>query len=359
MHHLKIDLGNCVRVYSKNAACDLCAQSCPENAIFFNENILKVEDSCIDCGGCIGICPTEAISLPDFNTLDFIFAFLENEESLLSCKKNLPCLATLGVEHLVSLALLGRELILDIGHCSSCEIKDPLFDVITHNIDEANRFLEALENGKKIKAEEIACEQEPHEESVPERRAFLQRLSLKGALRSKAEFERAVEEIDKRGLLTTTDTANIRKKEVPNRRKLLFMALRRIDKPERYRRFEAEELSFISQKRIDEKCDNCSICYRVCPTGALHSDQRGTKILFDTLSCVKCRLCHDVCEPNAIDLEEISTKSFFEPKVTELKKFNLVRCDECANYFTYLGGETICPRCKIEEEEAKSLWGIQ
>ncbi len=306
----------------------------------------------------MGVCPTEAISLPHFNTIDFVFSFLEKGESLLSCRKNLPCLASLSVEHLVSMAIMGERTILDTGHCGTCEIANPLYDTIRSHIDEANTLLMAFGSDKRLEAEEIGYTQEVPQQKV-DRRAFLERFSLKGAVRTKAEFEKRVEEIDKRDAITTTDTANIRQKAVPNKRKLLFMALKRVQRPQAYRIFEPDELSFISRKRIDENCDNCSLCYRICPTGALQSNPKGTKILFDTLSCVKCRLCHDVCEPDAIHFESISVKNFFEPEITELKRFEKMRCDECANYFTYLGGETLCPRCKIEEEEARSLWGIR
>ena len=356
MHKLKIELGNCVKVYAKNATCTKCADICPHDAIDYNENIPVVSDACTDCGGCIGVCPTEAISLKNFDTLDFIFSFLEGEESLISCKKNIPCLATLSVENLISLALLGNETVLDLGHCASCAIQEPLYAQIQQNITEANLFLQNINSTKTVKTEMLGYE-EPFEEEEPDRREFLKRFSIKGAIKSKIEFEEALHE--EQHIISTEDTQNIRKKEIPNKRKLLFMALKRAETPTAYHTYMADEISFISQKNINDNCDNCSMCYRLCPTGALQSDRRQTKIDFDPLMCVKCSLCHDVCEPNAITLIPCSTKEFFEPKVKELINFKVVRCDECANFFTYFGGEKTCPRCKIEEEEAKSLWGIQ
>ena len=356
MHNLKIELGNCVKVYAKNATCTKCEDICPHHAISYNENIPVVSDTCTDCGGCIGVCPTEAISLKNFDTLDFIFSFLESEESLISCKKNIPCLATLSVENLISLALLGDETILDLGHCASCEIQEPLYAQIQQNITEANLFLQNINSTKTIKTEMLGYK-ELVEEKEPDRRQFLKRFSVKGAIKSKIEFEEALHE--EQHAISIEDTQNIRKKEIPNKRKLLFMALKRAQTPVNYHTYMSDEISFTSQKNINDDCDNCSICYRICPTGALQSDRRQTKIDFDPLMCVKCSLCHDVCEPNAITLIPYSTKELFEPKVTELINFKVIRCDECANFFTYFGGEKTCPRCKIEEEEAKSLWGIQ
>ena len=356
MHNLKIDLGNCVKVFAKNSTCTKCEEICPHNAISYLENIPNVNDQCIDCGGCIGVCPTEAISLKTFDTLEFIFSFLENNESLISCKKNIPCLATLSVENLISLALLSKETILDLGHCATCPITDPLLNQINTNILEANSFLKEIQSDKQIISKDVHYE-EPIKEDEPDRREFLKRFSVKGAIKSKVEFEQIIE--DSQQELSQEDTANIRKKIIPNKRKLLFMALKRVNKPNVYHSFMHEELSFISQKNINDDCDNCSMCYRICPTGALQSNKRQTKIDFDPLMCVKCSLCHDVCAPNAITLIPYNTKELFEPKITELINFKVIRCEECANFFTYFGGEKLCQRCKIEEEEAKSLWGIQ
>ena len=356
MHNLRIDLGECVKVSSKLSECTKCQDICPVSAISYDENIPKVNDACVDCGGCIGVCPTEAISLKDFNVMDFLFSHMESEEPLISCKKNIPCLALLSVENLISLALLSKETLLDLGHCASCEIADPLENTIKQNIQEANTFLENIESDKRIKTEEVRY-QEPISNEEPNRRDFFKKFTLDGAIKSKIEFEEAIKDEDEG--VTLQDSANIRQKKLPNKRKLLFMALKRTQKPEQYHTFMHEEISFTSSKHINEDCDNCSMCYRICPTEALSSDRRQTKIEFDSLLCVKCALCHDVCAPDAITLTPHTTQTIFEPKIEELTNFKVVRCDECANYFTYFGGEKMCPRCKIEEEEAKSLWGIQ
>ncbi len=356
MHNLKIDLGNCVKVFAKNSTCTKCEEICPHSAISYIDNVPNVSDQCTDCGGCIGVCPTEAISLKTFDTLEFIFSFLENDESLISCKKNIPCLATLSVENLISIALLSKETILDLGHCATCPIADPLLNQINTNILEANTFLKEIQSDKQIISNDVHYE-ESIKEDEPDRREFLKRFSVKGAIKSKVEFEQIIE--DSQQTLSQEDTANIRKKVIPNKRKLLFMALKRVNKPNFYHSFMHEELSFVSQKNINDNCDNCSMCYRICPTGALQSNKRQTKIDFDPLMCVKCSLCHDVCAPNAITLIPYNTKELFEPKIKELINFKVIRCEECANFFTYFGGEKLCQRCKIEEEEAKSLWGIQ
>jgi Fe-S-cluster-containing hydrogenase component 2 len=347
---LNIDLGNCVKVVSKNSSCQNCADVCPVEAINFIENIPQVLPECTDCGLCLGVCPTEAISLRDFDILEFVFGFLELEDSTIKCQDHVPCVGTLHVEHLISLALL-KEQQLELECCELC------YQESIKKTQEANFFLQSLQSDKQINVN-LQKEQEKEVEQVDNRRDFLKRLSLKGAIKSKIEFEKEVQSTETK-ILNSNDSANIRKKELPNKRKLLYMALKRVGEIPTYELIQEQNLSFISQKSINSSCDNCSMCYRICPTGALQSDKRGSKIDFDALSCVKCRLCHDVCEPDAITLVSFNTKSMFEPKIDELIKFDVIRCNDCGNFFTYQGGEPTCYRCTLEEEEAKSLWGIQ
>jgi Fe-S-cluster-containing hydrogenase component 2 len=358
MQKLNIDLGSCVRVSSKFSECSKCKDICPVEGIVFDENIPLVQDSCIDCGGCIGVCPTEAISLSDFDTINFIFDLLKSDEDLISCKSNIPCLGVLSVENLISMAVLGEgKTTLDLGHCESCEIKEPLFQEIKNNIKEANDFLSNLNVDFMIESSYDAFIKDEPKES-PNRRDFLKKFSLKGAIETHKEFDKELEKIDKRADIDNATTSKMKEKSLPNKRKLLYMALKRFDEIENVK-LPKDTLSFISQKSVDVSCDNCSFCYRLCPTGALSSDNRGSKIDFDALSCVKCHLCHDVCQSDSIHIEDFESDLFFHQKVQNLIKFKQIRCEECGMFFSLFDDSTMCKRCTIEEEEAKSLWGIE
>ncbi len=118
--NLAFELASCVRATSKLSECTKCVESCPVNTIEIVENIpLFTPSACVDCGGCVGACPTEAFSLANFSTVEFFFDMLEESEPLISCKKNIPCIATLSVEHLISLALASDKPVqLDLGHCA-------------------------------------------------------------------------------------------------------------------------------------------------------------------------------------------------------------------------------------------------
>lgn len=353
--NLTLDVSSCVRASSKFSECTRCVDICPVHTIEIVDNIPAFTPSaCIDCGGCVGVCPTESFSLKNFSPINFFFETLKSQTTQLTCQTDLPCLSTLNVEYLIALALSSDEpIIMNVDACQCGGESDQLSQQIRHNIEEANFILESFSD-KHIEIATFTPEQTEKEETATNRRDLF---SLKAVLKNKQSFEEAVDADDLKSFgIDTATIAKIRDKKIPDKRKLLFSVLKRIGKQEQYDVIASEDISFSSQKFVDERCTNCQICYRICPTGALSSDGKFSLINFDAMMCVKCHLCHDVCEPNAIHIQPgFEIKEFFEPTQRTLATFNIKRCNECGNYFTYTGGSIECPRCRIEEEEAMEL----
>lgn len=354
---LHLEISSCVRATSKFSECTKCVDACPES-IQLVDNLPSFKNNTgVEAAACIGVCPTEAFSLSDFSTTEFFFSFLESKVRLISPKLNVPCISVLSVEHLISLALASsEEITLDL---SSYDPQSILYEQIEGRIDEANFILSAF-SSKQLHSnvDSVALqEKKSEEEEVSSRRSFLGNASLKGVVKHKMTFDEAVEADElKQFALDAAVISKIREKNLPDKRKILFTTLKHAEVPEQFEVLAEEDISFVSQKFVDESCTNCQICYRICPTGALSSDGKFSLINFDAMLCVKCRLCHDVCEPNAIQLQPgFEIKEFFEPSQRTLAKFDIRRCNECGNHFTFTGGEQICPRCMIEEEEAMFL----
>jgi len=360
-----ISLNNaaCVRAVTKNSSCTKCEDLCPTEAIKIEATLpTLILQQCVGCSGCNAICPSEALKVDNFSSTNFFFDFVSQEENVISCKTNVPCLAAISAENLLSLSLLKGDIVYDMAHCENCEIAHSLKPQIEKNIEEVNYLLEAMLKDSRVKQDFSA--KETQEESQSNRRDFLNNFSLKGVGKQKQNFERAVEIEsieEKKNDLSSSDTSAMRSKDLPESRKILFTALKRVQTPETLHIIEGKEISFMSEKDIDlDSCTNCQMCYRICPTKALSSDYKSSKIDFDAGLCIKCTACHDVCEPNSITLREtFKIENFFEPKIEHLARFTIRKCNECENYFTYKGGEVICPRCKIEEDEAKDLWGLR
>jgi len=355
---LHFDVASCVRAVSKFSQCTKCMDVCPESIQIVEHLPTFALSTGVEASACIGVCPTEAFSLSDFSTTEFFFSFLESKVRLISPKINVPCVSVLSVEHLISLALASEETItIDL---SSYDDRSLLFEHIEKSIEEANFVLSSFSD-KQLDTNHIAQKNdtpvsEPNEE-VTSRRSFLGNASLKGVVKHKKAFDDAVDADELQHFeIDASIISKIKDKQLPDKRKILFTALKRAGVPDVYEVLPEVEVSFTSQKFIDESCTNCQICHRICPTGALSSNGKFSLIHFDAMLCVKCRLCHDACEPDSIHLQSgFEIKEFFEPVQRTLATFNIKRCNECGNNFTYTGGEQTCPRCLVEEEEAMFL----
>ncbi|RLA67988.1 MAG: ferredoxin [Epsilonproteobacteria bacterium] len=355
---LELDIALCVRATSKFSDCTKCIDICPESLQLVDELPSFANNTGVEAAACLGVCPTEAFSLSEFSTTEFFFSFLESKVRLISPKLNVPCLSVLSVEHFISLALASEEdITLDF---SSYDSNSMLFEHIEASIEEANFVLSSFSKKQLLTnfiLEEKYKKQNKDETEVSSRRSFLGNASLKGVVKHKMSFDEAVEAEElKTFALDTNIISKIKEKNLADKRKILFTTLKRVPVPEIFEVLPEEELSFTSQKFIDDSCTNCQICYRICPTGALSSNTKFSLIHFDAMLCVKCHLCHDVCEPNSIHLQSgFEIKEFFESNQRTLASFNIKRCNECGNSFTYTGGEQTCPRCFVEEEEAMFL----
>jgi len=357
---LTLDISRCVRATSKFSGCDACVHA-SGGAVSINEQLPEfAKGTGVEAAACVGACPTEAFSLEGFSTTAFFFRFLESGETLLKKSDTLPCLGVLGVEHFIALSL-ASDAPLNADLSDYAEDKR-LLALIGDRLEEANFVLESI-GGRpidiRLEGEAYRKETDTAEEISPDarRRVLRESATLKGALKYKMAFDEAVEADEPYRFVVDGELAEkIRDKVLPDRRKILYTVLKNAPRPERYEVLAEEDVSFISQKYVTDACTNCQICYRICPTGALGSDRKFSLIAFDAMLCVKCRLCHDVCEPDAIKLQPgVDTRVFFEPETKTLATFDVRRCMECGNPFTWFGGEQVCPRCRIEEEEAMEL----
>jgi formate hydrogenlyase subunit 6/NADH:ubiquinone oxidoreductase subunit I len=303
------------------------------------------------------------LNLDDFSPTDFFFSFAADKENLVSCQKNVPCIAALSSEQLISFAQMKQGVVLDTGHCGQCDIGERILTVMATTIDNSNYLLEAIESPYRVKCENIAFTDTIESEDKVDRRDFFKNFHLRGIGKARSDFEKEIQRTTDEFVEYTTDSSDtkaLRTKKITDRRKLFFTALKRFEVPSEFHVVQSERIVFTSQKLLDEElCTACEMCHRVCPTGALTSDMRNSKIDFDPFLCVKCHLCHDVCEPDAITLSSsYNLKEWYAPKVQNLATYLVRRCDECDGLFSSVGGEKICRRCRLEEEEARELWGL-
>jgi len=351
-NRIQFDINDCVHVYYKDSGCRKCIEVCPAEDVLYQEDYrIKIKkENCVSCGACVGACPSEAFSLKGFDIQGFYESFVSQTTDILSCKKNLPCLSILNTEYLISIVLAKkRDIILDTGHCSDCFIGS-LINNIQKNVEETNYFLEEIGVENRVITREISLKQKDTENK---RRDFLKNFGKAAAgitFWALVPGISSFEEKEEKEKNIVTEKIDIQK------RKTLLKNLRSLDKNFSQIEMEIDKISFTSDKWIDNsKCTNCSVCYNICPTGALKAGNERLKILFEPKLCIKCKVCHEVCPEDCLHLKDRLNLNTFLNEVKVLAEHLMIPCEECMVPFSYKGDTTVCPRCRELEQEIKDL----
>ncbi len=323
----------CLRNDYFHNSCNFCINICSENALALVRGKLNLfTDKCSNCGGCVGICPSEALSLESFDEIDFS---LNNKEELLTCQKNIPCLAIFDEHHLIYMALKNRELSCDLSKCKDCEVNknSKIQTQIENIIKNSNRFLKDLEIKKEIL---IKTDIE-----INKRRYLFSKFLDKANLNSDEK------EVIKDNYL----------KRVPLKRELLNRALEEII--EDLKVTKVENYSFLIDKIIENSCINCNECVEFCPSDALFKDTGGSTILFQLSKCVNCNICNEICKYKSIkNISEVDLVDFVLNRAKVLIAHDIKTCTECRMPFSYKGGELICSRCAEFKDDFSDIFKL-
>lgn len=312
---VSISLESCVKSLSLQSGCQKCADVCGENALSFRDGLVVVDAlNCTECQACVAVCPTEAIALD---------------------KKSL---------HGMSVDELFCEVVQKGGDISF-DVTSELFAACMERADEANALLAAFGISSRI----LPLKSNDKAKKVEDgsKRALFRMFTKEGIKASHDALKSGGE------LAGEIDYSLLKSKKVPSKRERFLDAVKSLEIAE-----DVEvTISFASDKYIDDSCDNCSLCYNLCPSGALETTAMKNAILFSPHLCLKCKLCEDVCESKSIfSLPVFSLIHFKEQKKRVLKKFLAKLCQTCGTVFSGDGEE--CPRCSKESEDAYELLGL-
>lgn len=53
--------------------------------------------------------------------------------------------------------------------------------------------------------------------------------------------------------------------------------------------------------RNEDLCVSCGACTAICPSGALHIERPGMRVVFDPDKCIVCQLCIKACPVRAME----------------------------------------------------------
>jgi energy-converting hydrogenase A subunit P len=340
----KFDYFKCLRSdYAKNE-CSFCIDICPEEAMVFDRTRLTLDpERCTGCSACMGGCPTEALMSDLFDPNRFVLEFSASKDHDISCKENVPCLAALSPEHLVSIVLRkSGGITCDLSHCEGCAInkENKARERIDDAIDEAGKFLQLCNEANGIEKRE----QVSGNDVALDRRGMFKKLF------------RAAQEIQEEASMAELVPPEHEKQ--PVKRIILKNSLKRVAE-----RFEANtgadtSFSFVVGKKIDaDTCTNCQECAMFCPTEALSILKDNTGIVFQVGKCIACGICNDLCQPRSIsDDTHLDLVNFAFDRMELLVKHRLEVCEECKIAFPYRGGEKICDRCRDYKDHFSDLF---
>lgn len=341
---------NCIRNDYFHNDCQKCVDICPEGAFHIVRNALTLfSNECIGCSACIGTCPTEALSIVNFDPNAFTLEVKNLEDKKLSCKKNTNCLGVFDAHHYITMALESEEeIVCDMTHCQGCNLnkEQKVENFIRGEIAKANEFLMACGVEKQMRTLEEKVEQENA------RRALF-----------KAAFSKVKDASQKEDAPALAMT--IAHQRDPNAPKvpLKFLHLKQAIKnaiPQMKQTSFDTNFSLFAQKEIEfSACTNCGDCVQFCPTGALlkSPDQQG--INFNVGNCIACGICDHICKTDAIRTKEgIDLIQFAYDRGEELVHFDMVMCHECRCPYPYRGGEPICDRCAEYQKDFSHIFTL-
>ena len=329
---LTYDSLHCLRNEYFHNSCTNCIDICPVDAFGIVGEKLRFVKECTSCGGCIGACPSEVLSLETFDENEFVIEFNQNESNLISCKSNVPCLGVFDSHHYISMALRqeGKSIECDMSHCDECEInKDGNIQAnIQNKIDDAKTLLDEL----GLDEYTINELQETVENNS-------RRDLLKNVLKTKNKLES--------GENTTQKLQFKNETRVPAKLTILKNSLKPIVAKIKNTNIESKVDIFATRKIDFYKCTNCKDCAQFCPTSAIEALPSNDGYIINAGVCIDCDICNDICKVDAISSSnELDIVSILYDRAESLVKYEMVICHECKTAYPYKGGEPICDRCK-------------
>lgn len=356
----------CVNNRHKDEFCDTCMEYCPVDAIEFNsDDGIRIDvDRCLKCGICDPMCPCGVFEAKEPSNGKLIFQLnnilkrSEKNKIIFKCTKidgmygkienkrindntiSLPCLGRLPEILILIPHLYGvNEIVFDgcDNNCVCSEGKEA-FKVTLNYAKHLIKYL-GLENNRSSMTEKSMNDNISTflPENDLDRREFFNEIIKKSGKIWDIENEKPAENVD------------YWHQEVPWGRKLLLKITEKSDKHEYI--VKREDLPFAELDIINERCDVCETCSKLCPTGALNAvDLEDIAILyFNFAKCVGCGLCTKVCPNDAINMKGDIDLGNITGNARVLVKKIYEQCSSCGQAYINISMSQDCPHCSRTE----------
>lgn len=296
----------CLKNIHRSSKCSLCVDVCPTQAIDFKTTSPRLDSiKCVSCGACVALCPTDVFEAKT-PLDDELICFIENKtkenahEIVFACEhiqtkkphfKEVPCLARIDSSLLLScLTHTSASVKLIHGQCEKCHASS--FKTV---FEETIVRVKTMQPNAKIKLYNL-------DEYVAKNDEKIEGITKNGYLRRRMLFSLF-------GRKPASKESEILAVQSPIVFKDNRYKQRSFKKHDRFRRFLTLMQDYVSldsiigiQPTIDPlKCHECSLCTKVCPTGALGiNDTKAFCIDYTSKECITCHMCEDICFAKAI-----------------------------------------------------------
>lgn len=296
----------CLKSIHRASKCSLCVDICPTHAIDFKTTSPQLDSlKCVSCGACVSLCPTDVFEAKNPSDEEMM-CFIEEkqrenaQEIVFSCErihskephfKEISCLARMDSSLLLSCFSHGSACVKLIhGNCKKCH-GNALKEVFEKSISDVKHIQPSAQIELSNLDAYVAKKDEKIEGITKE--GHLRRRMLFSFLGKKPASSEAE--------ILTVQHSIVFKDNIYKQSSF--------KKHDRLRRFIAlmkdrvSSASIIGVKPMIDAllCKECSICTKVCPTGALGMNEaKEFGIDYTASECIACHMCEDVCFAKAI-----------------------------------------------------------
>lgn len=283
------------------AACRICADVCPHDAIRVTRTVTVDPIDCTGCGLCVSACPSQALT-PTTRV---------EPHAAVRCSRvageasSVTCLARLQPSDLVRLGADGGNVTLARGACEDCDVGGAAVPAAVEGVIATAADLLAV-HGRALDV--VVVQTDRLDRTIAPRSLSRRDLFQAGWSQARHAGSAALAPLERLAPSTAVDTA---RPALP---------------AEHQRRLRALELADLAVDtlvpwRIPEVLDGCIFCpacTRVCPTDAIRRvfddapdgggmSHGGMRVELDADRCVGCDACVDVCPVHVVRMHESVT----------------------------------------------------
>lgn len=312
----------CLYSRNKEASCTACLDVCQKDALSLIDGKMKLDQKkCNDCKLCVQHCPTDALYLESEMLHSYEKKIIARENVCFTCEKQktsnddvvIPCLSSLSPE-LVLIALMHNKSVQIYYNSTKC--KDcPL----NYNVAKSMEWLQELDY---ISYGDVHIIDDIFEKKA--KKKDLTRRELFSATKNKAKDEVGTLLLD-----SFDQSLSVKDKiPLPDRRKYLAEFVKREEK-EKFLSMNLAEGLKLTKIKVNDNCNLCERCVKLCPTGALKLAENDGKLslTYKAIQCINCEICSDNCSYIDRSIDTCLCEGLIMPKVVKSSSFS--ECKKC------------------------------